>query len=49
MPFAAWIDTERLVRRVELTGAILEGEADDIIRRVDLSAFNEPVDIQAPA
>jgi len=49
MPFAAWIDSEHLVRRVELTGPILQGEAGDIIRRVDLSAFNEPVDIQPPA
>jgi hypothetical protein len=49
MPFAAWIDGDKLVRRVELTGAILKDEADDIVRRVDLSAFNEPVDIQAPS
>ncbi len=49
MPFAAWIDAEHVVRRVELTGAILEGENNDIIRRVDLSAFNEPVDIQPPS
>jgi hypothetical protein len=49
MPFAAWIDGEKLVRRVELTGTIIRGEASDIVRRVDLSAFNEPVDIQPPS
>ena len=49
MPFTAWIDGEHLVRPVELTGPIIRGEAGDIIRRVDLSAFNEPVDIQPPA
>lgn len=49
MPFSAWIDTQNQVVRVELTGPILQNEDNDIVRRIDFSAFNEPVDIQPPA
>jgi lipoprotein LprG len=49
MPFSAWIDGQNQVIRVELSGPVLENEDNDIVRRIDFSAFNEPVDIQAPA
>ncbi|CAN5626770.1 hypothetical protein BH09CHL1_BH09CHL1_19750 [soil metagenome] len=49
MPFSAWIDGQNQVIRVELTGPVLESEDNDIVRRIDFSAFNEPIDIQAPA
>lgn len=48
MPFSVWLDGSNQVHRVEVTGAILENEAGDIVRRIDLSNFNEPVDIQPP-
>ena len=48
VPFSVWIDDDSLVHRIEVTGPILPGEADSIIRRVDLFGFNEPVDIQLP-
>jgi hypothetical protein len=45
-----WIDEEHLIRRAEFTGALLPSEQDagPIVRRVDLSAFNEPVTIEPP-
>lgn len=49
MPFSAWIDGQNQVVRVELTGPVLANEDNDIVRRIDFSAFNEPVDIQVPA
>jgi hypothetical protein len=48
MPFSVWIDGSNQVHRIEVTGAILENEANDIVRRIDLSNFNESVDIQPP-
>ena len=49
MPLSVWIDAENRVRRVQVTGPILQSEADDLIRQVDFSNFNEPIDIQAPS
>lgn len=45
-----WIDEEDRVVRMELNGAILPAEQGTgrIIRRVELSAFNEPVEISEP-
>lgn len=45
-----WIDEQDRVLRMELNGAILPAERGTgrIIRRVELSAFNEPVEITAP-
>ncbi len=34
--------------RAELTGPATPDDADDIVRRIDLSAFDEPVEITAP-
>jgi lipoprotein LprA len=49
MPFSAWIDGSNQVVRVEITGPVLPEEDNNIVRRVDLSAFNEAIDIQPPA
>lgn len=49
MPFSAWIDGGNQVQRVEITGPVLPNEDAKIVRRVDFSAFNEPIDIQPPA
>jgi hypothetical protein len=49
MPLSVWIDSENRVRRVQVTGPILQTEANDLIRQIDFSNFNEPVDIQAPS
>jgi hypothetical protein len=45
-----WIDEEHRIRRAEFAGALLPSEQDagPIVRRVDLSAFNEPVTIEPP-
>lgn len=48
LPVAIWIDDEGRVRRLEIAGPMLELESGDLVRRLDLSAFDEPVEIQAP-
>lgn len=49
LPVAIWIDAEGRVRRLEVAGPLLATEAADVVRRLDLSAFDEPVEIVAPA
>lgn len=45
----AWIGVdEPLVHRVEIEGAVIEGEAANTVRRLELSRFDEPVEITAP-
>jgi hypothetical protein len=44
-----WIDGDGIVHRVRIIGPILSSDDPGIARRIDLSAFNEPIDIQAPA
>lgn len=48
LPFSVWIDADRRVRRIEITGAILPLESSRLVRRIDFSAFDEPVDIEPP-
>jgi hypothetical protein len=48
LPASIWIDGEGRVLRLELEGPITTVESSDVVRRLDLSAFNEPVDIQPP-
>lgn len=44
-----WIGVDDpLVYRVDLRGAIADGEAPDILRRIEMSRFGEDVDIAAP-
>ena len=42
------IDTDNLVREIEIIGPLLTTESDDVIRLVTFSGFNEPVEIQEP-
>lgn len=48
LPVAIWVDGEGRVRRLEVAGPLIETEAADVVRRLDLSAFDEPVEIVAP-
>lgn len=45
-----WIDEEHRIVRAEFAGALLPMEIDagPLVRRIDLSAFNEPVTIEPP-
>jgi len=44
-----WIARDDLlVRQVEVTGALAPGDADDIVRRLILSRFDEPAEIAPP-
>ena len=49
MPVAIWIDADGRVRRLELDGPLTEAEAGNVTRRLELSAFDEPVEIEPPA
>lgn len=45
----AWIGVdEPFVYRVEIEGAVIEGEAANTVRRLELSRFDEPVEISTP-
>ncbi len=48
LPVAIWIDDEGRVRRLEVAGPLIAAEDADGVRRLDLSAFDEPVVIEAP-
>lgn len=43
-----WIDGEGLVVRAELTGRLTPSETGIIVRRLDLSNFDEPITIEPP-
>lgn len=44
-----WVGVEDLlVRRIEVVGPIAPEDGDDIVRRITLSAFDEPVNISVP-
>lgn len=49
MPVSIWIDADNQIVRIRVTGPILQSEANDLIRQIDFSNFNEPIDIQAPS
>jgi hypothetical protein len=49
VPVELWIGKDDLLlRRVRLTGPIGEGEGEDAVRTVELSAFGERVEIEPP-
>lgn len=49
LPAVAWIGVDDpRVYRLEVTGAVAPGEHADLVRRLTLSRFDEPVDIQPP-
>jgi lipoprotein LprA len=43
-----WVDGANLVQRLEVVGPLLESEPEGIVHQLDLSKFNEPVQIVAP-
>lgn len=45
---AIWIDEASLVRQLDVYGPLIDGEAPNTVRRLKLSAFDEPIDIQPP-
>lgn len=45
---AIWVDDANLVRQLDIYGPLLDTEAPNTVRRLKLSAINEPIDIQAP-
>ena len=44
----AWIDGEGRVLMIEEEGPLTESESDDVIRVIEFSAFDEPVEINPP-
>ena len=48
LPVTIWIDDEGQVRRMELDGPLTDAEAPNVTRRLELSAFDDPVEIAAP-
>jgi hypothetical protein len=45
----AWIGVDDpLAYRVEITGAVTSGEAENLVRRLELSRFDQPIEISAP-
>ncbi len=48
VPTLIWIDGDGLVRRIRVEGPILTSEETDVVRRLDLYGYNEPVEIEAP-
>lgn len=45
---AIWINADDLIERAELYGPIFASESADVEKRIELSEFNEPVEIEAP-
>lgn len=45
---AFWIDSDNHITRAELYGPIFSSESPDVEKRIELSGFNEPVEIVAP-
>jgi hypothetical protein len=44
-----WVDTDdSLPRRARLSGRFSPREPENIVRQIDFSRFNQPVNIQAP-
>jgi lipoprotein LprG len=49
-PVDVWVGVEDdLVRRIVLTGPATPAEHEDTVRTIDLSGFDEPVEIEPPA
>ena len=48
LPVSIWITEERLLRRLEIEGPLLADEEPSIVRRLDLTRFDEPVTIEPP-
>jgi lipoprotein LprA len=49
IPVKIWIDEANHLRRVEFAGPLTKADQSDVVRRIDLTKIDEPVDIQPPA
>jgi lipoprotein LprG len=49
VPVEACVGDDGLVRRLVVTGTILAGEPSDVVRTIEFSAFDEPVQIDVPS
>lgn len=47
-PIDLWLDDDGRIVRLEQTGPLIKSDSEDVIRRLDLSRYNEPFDIQPP-
>lgn len=47
-PVTIWIDAQNRVVRLEIEGPITTSESSDVVRRLDLFAFDEPANIADP-
>lgn len=45
---AFWIDEQERIVEVEMIGPIMASESEDVVRVIQLSDFNEPVEIERP-
>jgi LppX_LprAFG lipoprotein len=48
LPFTAWIDENNLIRRIRIEGELLTYDNDEVVRVLDFSAFDEPIEIETP-
>ncbi|HWV36755.1 MAG TPA: LppX_LprAFG lipoprotein [Thermomicrobiales bacterium] len=48
IPVTVWIDADNLILGMEIDGPLLAAESDAVVRLVSFSAFDEPVEIDAP-
>jgi outer membrane lipoprotein-sorting protein len=49
IPLTIWIDDGGLVRRLQFAGPLTRAESPDVVRQLDITKIDEPVDIQPPA
>ncbi|HZU77315.1 MAG TPA: LppX_LprAFG lipoprotein, partial [Dehalococcoidia bacterium] len=48
LPLSIWIDATGHTVQLRLTGPLRAGDSNSVVRQLDLSQFNETVNIQAP-
>lgn len=48
MPVTIWIDADGYVRSMEIEGPLTTDESPDVVRRLDVTNIDEPVEITAP-
>lgn len=48
LPVSLWLSADNRLRRLEVEGQLLAADAANVVRRLDLSRFDEPVTIAPP-
>lgn len=48
IPVTTWVSKDNMILGIEIDGPLLAAEADNVVRLVSFSAFNQPVTIEAP-